>query len=113
MATTSNLLLRKAGLDDLAELPQFRQAIAAQDDEAAFTLWAETTGARSVNTLASYRKESWRLLIWLREHGLSARSLKVEHCLQYARHLQAPPPHWLRPPEARKLRAIDAGTRLP
>ena len=92
--------------EQLIELPQGwategravqGSAIDAQTDAEAATLWLRAKGGRSANTFDSYRREAFRLLLWLGEQRLSLAELKVEHVHLYYSHLANPPPHWIRP----------------
>ncbi|OBU86790.1 tyrosine-type recombinase/integrase [Chromobacterium subtsugae] len=76
--------------------------IQAQSDTQAVLAWlAEHTS--SAATLASYRKESERLLLWLASRGQKLAQVRREDVLDYQRFLAAPHPaeQWIGPPRPR------------
>ena len=83
------------------DLPQRTQpgnaALAANTDAQAVSVWLLARASRSTNTFDSYRREARRLLLWTVECNLTLQSLKVEHVHAFYKHLQNPPPHWVRP----------------
>lgn len=86
----------------LATLPAADIALAATTDVEAASAWLIARGGRSRNTFDAYRREAARLLLWLDEHGLSLREMKVEHAHDFYQHLGDPPKHWLRPRKTKR-----------
>lgn len=82
------------------ELPV--SVMSAQTDEQAAAIWVQIKGSRSPHTFESYRREAQRLLLWLREHNLDFRRMRVEDVHAFFTHLHDPPAHWVR--KSRKLR---------
>lgn len=81
-------------------------ATGAQTDTQAVSVWIRARGMRSAHTFESYRLEATRILVWTQEHGLSLKTLKVDHVHAFYAHLENPPADWLRP------RRVSKGTRL-
>ncbi len=66
------------------------------NDAQAVRVWLEAK-AKSPNTFDDYRREAYRLLVWQREHGFDLKGMTVKRVHAFYDHLQAPPPHWIRP----------------
>jgi site-specific recombinase XerD len=81
-------------------------ALSACSDIEAVSAWLLARGSRTPNTFDAYKRESGRLLLWLKDRGLGLRDLKVEHVHEFFQFLAAPPQHWLRP------RKIERGQQL-
>lgn len=71
--------------------------IKAASDHDAFALWVRTKGARSSHTRNAYRREVTRLLVWMDENNVTARTMTVDHVHSFYGVLVSPPSHWLRP----------------
>lgn len=87
-----------------------RMQIGAQDDRSAVLAWLARY-ADSPATLASYRKESERLLLWcVLQHGVALSDLTHEDMLVYQRFLTTPEPahHWVMAPGQRPARTSPA-----
>ena len=69
----------------------------ASDDRQAVAIWLAARAERSPHTLAAYRRESQRLLVWLHEQQLGLQQLHLDDLHRYYQHLQQPPAHWIRP----------------
>ena len=69
----------------------------ARTDIEAARLWITVKGARSAHTFDAYRREAWRLLLWLDEEGLCLNDLTVEDVHRFYALLVNPPPSWIRP----------------
>ena len=69
----------------------------ARTDIEAARLWVTVKGARSAHTFDAYRREAWRLLLWLDEEGLCLNDLTVEDVHRFYALLVNPPPSWIRP----------------
>ena len=69
----------------------------ARTDIEAARLWITVKGARSAHTFDAYRREAWRLLLWLDEEGLCLNNLTVEDVHRFYALLVNPPPSWIRP----------------
>lgn len=72
------------------------------DDAQAVSIWLAARAERSPHTLAAYRRESQRLLVWLKEQNLSFQQLHLDDLHHYYKHLQQPPTHWIRPRKPRQ-----------
>lgn len=72
-------------------------ALGAQTDAQAAAVWIRAKAGRTANTFDAYRREAARLLIWLDEHNLTLKEMKVDHVHLFFKHLAAPPLHWIRP----------------
>jgi integrase/recombinase XerD len=84
-----------------------RSQIAAADDRSAVLSWLARF-SDSPATLANYRKESERLLLWcVVQHGRALSDLTHEDLLVYERFLADPQPveRWVMPPGARQPRS--------
>jgi site-specific recombinase XerD len=77
-------------------------ALSATTDIEAVSAWLVARGGRTRNTFDAYRREAARLLLWLREHGLGLRDMKVEHVHDFYKLLANPPKHWLRPRKTKR-----------
>lgn len=67
------------------------------DDVQAVSVWLAARAERSPHTFDAYRRESQRLLVWLKEQQLSLKNMHLSDLHRYYQHLQHPPEHWLRP----------------
>ena len=73
-------------------------AIGADNDLDAVATWVRAY-KESAHTMASYRREAWRLLKWCAEiAGKSLSSLNAEDFLEYLDFLRNPPAEWCGPP---------------
>lgn len=101
--TLPNALSGRAGRNRSPGLAQ----IAAQDDLSAVLAWLARF-SDSPATLASYRKESERLLLWcVLQHQRALSDLTHEDLLMYQRFLANPQPaeRWVMPPGAKQPRS--------
>ena len=73
----------------------------SSDDAQAVAVWLAARGERSPHTLAAYRRESQRLLVWLDEQQLQLQQMHLNDLHRYYQHLQRPPAHWIRPRKPR------------
>jgi site-specific recombinase XerD len=69
--------------------------------------------ADSSNTLAAYRKEAERFLLWLNSNGLSLKTFTIEHVYSYTDFLKDPQPRakWCLEIEPKKLANGDLNPR--
>lgn len=72
---------------------QAQALIAAYDDHQATAVWLAEY-QQAPRTLASYRKEAERFLLWQAERGLQLASVKREDVLAYQQFLADPQPAW-------------------
>lgn len=87
-----------------------RRQITAEDDRSAVLAWLARY-ADSLATLASYRKESERLLLWcVLQHGVALSDLTHEDMLVYQRFLAnpGPAPMWVMQPGQKPARNSPA-----
>lgn len=57
--------------------------------------WLVEKGLRSKVTVATYRKEAERFLLWLAQENLELLACRHEHASAYLDFLSAPPKHWV------------------
>lgn len=84
----------------------------ARTDAEAVAGWLAKYADGSPHTLAAYRREAERLLLWLADQGLTLATLTVDDVLAYQAHLRDPQPRarWCLEPEPQLL---PDGTRNP
>ncbi|MBS0483489.1 MAG: tyrosine-type recombinase/integrase [Proteobacteria bacterium] len=70
-------------------------ALGANSDHQALRIWLDTLSLKSPHTLAAYRRDVERLLLWAHERGLSLSTLTVVDAIEHARFLSNPPAHWV------------------
>ena len=76
----------------------------ATGDLDAVGFWLQSKANKSLNTFASYRKEAYRFLDWLRPQRLMFSQVKLNHVEAYF--------IWLREPDTQPLRTIKSTPRL-
>ncbi len=76
----------------------------ATGDLDAVGFWLQSKANKSLNTFASYRKEAYRFLDWLRPHRLTLSQVKLNHVEAYF--------IWLREPDTQPVRTIKSAPRL-
>lgn len=76
---------------------QGANALGADSDIEAVQTWLKTLTLKSPNTLAAYRRDTERLLLWAHERGRSLSTLQVGDAIDHAHFLLAPPAHWVNP----------------
>ncbi len=72
----------------------------ATGDLDAVGFWLQSKANKSLNTFASYRKEAYRFLDWLRPHRLTLSQVKLNHVEAYF--------IWLREPDTQQVRTIKS-----
>lgn len=70
-------------------------ALGADSDKQALRTWLDTLGLKSPHTLAAYRRDVERLLMWTHERGQGLSTLTVADAIEHARFLSDPPAHWV------------------
>ncbi len=70
-------------------------ALGADSDLRALGVWLDTLSLKSPHTLAAYRRDVERLLLWARERGQRLSTLTVADAIEHAHFLVNPPAHWI------------------
>lgn len=71
--------------------------LGARNDEDAVGMWIKARGGRSAATRRAYTRIGKRLLVWLREQGLTLEAMTVAHAQDHLDALRHPAANWLIP----------------
>jgi len=81
-------------------------AITAKNDLEAAAAFLEARSGGSANTFDAYRREVFRLLVWLDEQDRTLSEMTVNDVHAFYDHLAKPPEHWLRPRKPRHAETL-------